>query len=120
MFLHSATKAILQDFKKELFDPPVRFNTTNKVRQQYQEIFDWFEQAPLKRPPPILRDLKPEGQIQGDILSPYRDMTHSCLLLMRVIDQGKAAEFLEDLGVTKDSALPQPMLLSISDLLIKV
>jgi hypothetical protein len=65
--------------------------------QYYKDVLEWFEQEPLPRQhyePPAAHY---RGRIQSDLLTPYREMTHSCLLLMRIIDRHAAAQFLEDL-----------------------
>ena len=101
-FLHAATKAILQEFDSKALVPA-------GLRQHHEKALHWFENTSSENSTPAIEDLQPTD-IQGDLLKPYRKMTHSCLLLMRVLDQAGAAKlfkdkaFLKHFEVTKDGA----------------
>lgn len=109
-FLHRTAHAILPPSD---FDIILRLQPNpQEIRKKYKPILAWFENKVDEDPksqPKSHGSQKNEIQdtikknLQGNILTPYRGMTHGCLLLMRLLEPKETAyKFLTNLKPTAD------------------
>lgn len=75
------------------------------LAQPFREELDWLS-TPLQTPPPGDRaDLVfAPGKLQAGILKPYPDITHGCVVLLRVDTAENAADFLSRWPVNREGA----------------
>ena len=73
----------------------------DEVRVRHLDAVEWIEQrlddAPASPARPEIPVAK-LGHVQGDILTPYKGITHGCLLLMRIENPAHAGRTLERLA----------------------
>lgn len=77
------------------------------VEQEHAEPLAWLRQSSMAVPKS--ERLAPTSEeLQGGILTPYRKVTHGCLLMFRVVDRAAASGFLQKIVpfITKQADLP--------------
>ncbi len=95
-FLHRLTKSLVRTFDPE--------SVTAKERLAHEDALEWFEkESPWEpaSPPAVQRPAPKKGMIQAGILSPYRDVTHGRVLLVRFTAPGSGNAFLKQMLAKK-------------------
>lgn len=102
-YLLRAAHDILKEFR--ILDTKKLFSNGSDERDRFKVQLDWFEQ-PMQTPVRAAQHSPaslPED-IQGGILTSYKDVTHGCLVLLRVVDSAKARVFLGGLKITTEAS----------------
>ncbi len=99
-FFHTMVKAALPQFESQWVPD------CDPLRQRYKHELDWFEKNIEDVTDKELPQTKPAKQasadalqkdVQGNILTGYKHMTHGCLLLMRLGEPEAAHNFVQSL-----------------------
>ena len=108
-FLRRAARDLLYEFVAQCESGSRLLDEVLKEgRGRFDEQIDWLLEPVGVRKTPDLPTARPpydKGEVQGGIFSPYEDIDHGCLLLMRFHDRQAAAGFLDAIRgwVTLDS-----------------
>jgi Dyp-type peroxidase family len=101
-YLLRAAHEILKEFRQ--LDTKVLFPRNSEKYRRFRAQLDWFEQPFQARSPAARNDpvYLPED-IQGGIVSGYRNVTHGCLVLIGIADAAKARAFLAGLTISREN-----------------
>jgi len=81
-------------FELRALDTRQLFPAGHPLRQRYFQALAWFESDPaIPAPKPERLKFEPQ-QIQAGLLTPYPEVSHGCLVLLRVANRAKALAWL--------------------------